>query len=272
MVQAAEQTGARTAVLTFFPHPKRVITHQTEPYYICTLDDRVHWLAELGVDIVITHPFNETVRTTRAAEFIQQLCQYLDMRQLWGGHFALGYQREGTVPFLQQLGQEKGYTVQLVNSMVMWDGQLVSSSRIRQHLQAGQMEQAHGCMARPYQLHGIVEQGDQRGRTIGFPTANLSIWAEQLMPSHGVYACRAWVNGQPHLAATNIGVRPTVNGHRLTVEAHLLDFSGDLYGQELCLELLHHIRAEQKFSGLDALKAQIQADTTAVRTLLSNNQ
>lgn len=268
MVQAARQQGARTAVLTFFPHPKRVIQGTQDPYYICTLPDRVVLLAEQGIDVVITHPFNEQVRHTRAADFIGQLCQFLDMRQLWGGNFALGYQREGDIPFLRRLGEEKGYTVEVVDTMVIWGGDLVSSSRVRQNLVLGELPQVNGCLGRPYRLIGTVMQGDKRGRTIGFPTANLGIWHEQLLPAKGVYATYAWVGSERHLAATNIGVRPTVDGHRLTVEAHLLDFDGDLYGQELRLEVMGRIRPEMKFAGLDALKAQIQADVIEVRRQL----
>jgi riboflavin kinase/FMN adenylyltransferase len=265
MVAVARERGMRTAVLTFFPHPQRVLRNLTGPYYIATLEDRVQWLADCGVDVVITHPFNDEVRHTRAADFVDQLCRYLDMRQLWGGNFALGYQREGDVPFLRALGQEKGYTVELVNDMVAWQGERVSSSRIRRHLQAGEIEQANGCLGRPYRLRGIVVRGDQRGRTIGFPTANTAYWPEQVIPANGVYATTAWVGQTPYRAATNVGVRPTVDGLHLTVEAHLLDFDDDLYDQELCLEFLAHIRPEKKFSGLDELKAQIHVDVAQVR-------
>ncbi len=267
MVADARERRMRTAVLTFFPHPQRVLRNLTGPYYIATLKDRVHWLADCGVDVVITHPFNEEVRHTRAAAFVDQLCRYLDMRQLWGGNFALGYQREGDVPFLRALGQEKGYTVELVNDMVAWQGERVSSSRIRRHLQAGEIVEANGCLGRPYRLRGIVVRGDQRGRTIGFPTANTAYWPEQVIPANGVYATTAWVGQTPYRAATNVGVRPTVDGLHLTVEAHLLDFDGDLYDQELCLEFLVRIRPEKKFSGLDELKAQIHADVAQVRHL-----
>jgi riboflavin kinase/FMN adenylyltransferase len=265
MVGAAREVGRRTAVLTFFPHPQRVIQNLTGPYYLSTLADRVAWLGELGVDVVITHPFNEEVRHTRAADFIEQLCQTLEMRQLWGGNFALGYKREGDVPFLRALGQEKGYTVELVEEMATWQGERVSSSRIRRHLQNGEMEAANGCLARPYRLCGLVMKGDQRGRTLGFPTANLRYWEEQLIPANGVYATAAWVGDERYTAATNVGVRPTVDGTRLALEAHLLNFDGDLYDQELCLEFLTRIRPEKKFGGLDELKAQIAADVNQVR-------
>lgn len=269
MVEAAQKEGARTAVLTFFPHPKRVLQNLTGPYYLTTLEDRVELLAAQGIDLVITLPFNEEVRHTRAADFVDQMLRYLNMHQLWGGDFAFGYKREGDVSFLRQLGQEKGFTVELVKEMVQLGDGLVSSSRIRAGLASGDVVDVAGCLARPYHVRGVVVMGDQRGRTIGFPTANLDVWPEQLLPANGVYATYAWVGEQHYAAATNVGVRPTINGGNVTVEAHLLDFNGDLYGQELKLEFIHHIRPEMKFAGLDFLKAQIQADVLAIRHQLA---
>lgn len=271
MVAAARKAEARTAVLTFFPHPKRVLQQLTEPYYLGTLAERVENLVSQGIDLVITHPFNSDVRKTRAATFVEQLCHYLDMRQLWGGNFALGYQREGDVPFLRRLGVEKGYTVEQVEAIVTWKGERVSSTRIRRSLLEGNLEDVNGCLGRPYQVRGTVIKGKQMGRTIGFPTANIDYWTEQLLPANGVYATYAWLGETRHLAATNIGVRPTVNGHKLTVEAHLLDFDEDIYGRTLRLEMVERIRPETKFSGLDALKAQIQIDVDQVRRLLESN-
>jgi riboflavin kinase/FMN adenylyltransferase len=269
MVSEAKTAGARTAVLTFFPHPKRVIQQMTEPYYLGTLEERIALLASLGIDLIITHPFNDQVRQTRAATFVDELCRYLDMRQLWGGNFALGYQREGDIPFLRQLGEEHGYTVQQVEAMVLWQGERVSSSRIRRSLLEGDLAEVNGCLGRPYRVSGTVVGGKKMGRTIGFPTANIDFWDEQLLPSNGVYATYAWLGNERHLAATNVGIRPTVKGNAITVEAHLLDFDADIYGRTLRLEFIDRIRPEQKFSGLDALKAQIGADVAKVRTLLA---
>lgn len=269
LVAAARAQGARAAVLTFFPHPKRVIQNLQGPYYITTLPDRVQLLAGQGVDLVIVHPFDDKVRYTRAADFVEQLCRHLNMRQLWGGNFALGYQREGDVAFLRRLGEEKGYTVEVVPAMVVWDGDVVSSSRVRRSLVAGNIEEANGCLGRPYHLRGEVMQGDRRGHTIGFPTANLQISEELLLPANGVYATYAWIGQSRYPAATNVGVRPTVDGRRLTVETHLLDFEADLYGQELKVEFVSRLRPEMKFSGLEALKAQIQADVETVKQQLT---
>ncbi len=264
MAGAANASGVRSAVLTFYPHPKRLLQNLQGRHYINTLQDRLALLLDQGVDLAIAHPFNEELRNTRAADFVDQLCESLDMRQIWGGNFAFGYQREGTVNFLRLLSPQKGFTVQLVESMVRWDGELVSSSRIRQSLSKGALSDVNGCLGRPYSLSGDVIKGDQRGRTIGFPTANLALWDELFLPANGVYATYAWLAGQRYKAATNVGVRPTVDGRQRQVEAHLLDFDGDLYGKNIRLQFIAHIRPEKKFSGLDALKAQIDADVLDV--------
>jgi riboflavin kinase/FMN adenylyltransferase len=271
MVEAARRDGARTAVLTFFPHPKRVLQNLQGPYYITTLADRVQLLADQQIDLVISQPFTEEIRHTRAADFVDQLLRYAGLRQLWGGNFAFGYQREGNVPFLRRLGAERGFSVELVKAMVEVNGDWVSSSRIRRCLREGHITEVNACLGRPFHVSGEVVMGDQRGRTIGFPTANLAVWDELLLPTNGVYATYAWVGETRHVAATNVGNRPTINGRSVTVEAHLLDFDGDLYGQELRVEFIHHIRPEKKFSGLDALTTQIQADVSEIRKMIPSH-
>lgn len=270
MVARAGSDSVRAAALTFFPHPRRVLQTLPPRFYINTLDDRVHLLAEQGLDLVITHPFDDEVRHIRAADFVDQLIETLDMRQLWGGNFALGYRREGDVPFLRRLGVERGYTVETVESMATWQGELVSSRRVRNGLERGDIADVNGCLGRLYGMAGIVVKGDQRGRTIGFPTANLSVWDELLLPANGVYAAYAWLGRRRFQAATNVGVRPTVDGNRLTIEAHLLDFDEDIYGEWMRLEFVGRVRSEMKFSGLDALKAQIAADVDEVRRMLAS--
>jgi len=267
MVAQARQDGVRAAALTFFPHPRRVLQTLPPRFYLTTLDDRVNLLAGQGIDLIITHPFDDEVRQIRAAAFVDQLLAALDMRQLWGGNFALGYKREGDVPFLRQQGEAKGFRVVTLDTLVDWDGAPVSSRRVRAALEAGHMAEVNGCLGRTYSVRGPVVKGDQRGRTIGFPTANLALWDELLLPGNGVYATYAHVHGRRYAAATNVGVRPTVNGASLTVEAHLLDFDSDIYGEETRLEFVRRIRPEMKFAGLEALKGQIAADVEEVRRM-----
>ncbi|MBP6015124.1 MAG: bifunctional riboflavin kinase/FAD synthetase [Candidatus Promineofilum sp.] len=268
MAAQARAAGMRTAALTFFPHPRRVLHTLPPRFYLTTLDERVRLLAEQGIDLIITHPFDDEVRHIRAADFVDQLLSTLDMRQLWGGNFALGYQREGDVPFLRQQGEGKGFTVETLEEPVLLDGEIISSRRVRRALEAGDMEEVTGCLGRYYCVRGPVVKGDQRGRTIGFPTANLAVWDELLLPGNGVYATYAWVGDKKCQAATNVGVRPTVDGLKLTVEAHILDFDDDIYGETVRLEFARRIRPELKFSGLDALTAQIAADVEDVRRWL----
>ena len=190
------------------------------------------------------------------------------MKQLWGGNFALGYQREGDVPFLRQQGELKGFTVETLEEPLLLNGEIISSRRVRRALEAGHMEEVTGCLGRYFSVRGPVVKGDQRGRTIGFPTANLAVWDELLLPGNGVYATYAWVGERRHAAATNVGVRPTVDGLKLTVEAHILDFDADIYGERMRLEFVRRIRPEMKFSGLDELKGRIAADVAEVRGML----
>ena len=270
MAAAAEAENARAAVLTFFPHPIAVIRRLTGRLYLSTLEERVALLKEQGLSLVITYPFDETVRQTRAADFVNQLCHHLNMTQLWGGSFSLGYNREGDLPFLQAHGRENGYSVHHYEALLEWEVEPVSSSRIRRELAAGNMTAVNGCLGRPYSLTGTVVQGEGRGRTIGIPTANIHTWEEQHLPANGVYAAVATVGGKSYTAATNIGVRPTVDGHNQTVEAHLLDFDGNLYDKEVTLDFVGRIRDEQKFPSLDALVAQIKADIAKTRQIVSS--
>jgi riboflavin kinase/FMN adenylyltransferase len=268
MVDEARAAGVRSAVLTFFPHPKRVLSGDQGRYYINTIDDRVRFLARLGADLVITHTFNGQVRNTRAADFVDQLVQYVGLRQIWGGDFAFGYRREGNIDFLRREGARRGFDVRTVDALLTFEGSLVSSSRVRQSLDVGDFHDVNGCLGRRHGLSGVVVQGDQRGRAIGFPTANLAVWDELLLPANGVYAAYAWVGERRYAAATNVGVRPTVDGRDRTVEAYLLDFDEEIYGQTVRLKFEKRIRAEQRFSGLDTLRAQIQKDVDEVRDSL----
>jgi riboflavin kinase / FMN adenylyltransferase len=268
MTVEAQEEGARAAVLTFFPHPREVIQGNHSRMYLTTLEQRMQLLSALGMELIIVHPFNEEVRHTRATEFVDRLCRYLDLRALWGGSFSLGYRREGDTAFLRRLGKERGFTVHEIQNLIDWEGKPVSSSRIRQALADGDIATVNGCLKRHFELRGEVIHGNHLGHTIGFPTANLDIWERQLLPKNGVYATYAYLDGDRFLAATNVGVRPTVGDPALTVEAHLLDFDQDIYGRQLQLSFVSRARDERKFSGLDALKTQIAVDVAQVRSEL----
>jgi riboflavin kinase/FMN adenylyltransferase len=197
-----------------------------------------------------------------AADFVGYLSAHLGLRQLFVGHdFALGRGREGNVPRLKQLAEIFGYSVNVVAPYKI-DEQVVSSSQIRAALARGDVDQAARFLGRPYSLSGQVVPGDGRGRTIGIPTANLSVWAERVLPKAGVYVCRVRYRGSSWGAVTNVGIRPTFETRPVAprVEAHLFDFEGDLYSETLHLDFLAWVREEQRFPSIQALVEQIHQD------------
>ncbi len=269
LVRRARHSGRKAVAITFFPHPDKVLAATEQRYYLTPPDERAQLLLDLGVDLVITHPFDEATRQLRAVDFVALLVRHLRMRELRvGAEFALGFQREGDIAFLRAQGQQRGFQVAIV-APVTAQGERIRSSDLRELVRAGDMPGAAALLGRNYSLTGEVVMGEQRGRTIGFPTANVAVWREQIIPARGVYAAWALVDGARHMAATNIGVRPTFAGTALSVEAHLLDFHGDLYGARVTLSCVDRLRMEQKFGGLDELTAQIGADVLAVRARLS---
>lgn len=271
LVARAHESNREAVVLTLFPHPDRVLHHQTGRYYLTTEEQKAALLHDLGVDLVVTHPFNDAVRQMRAADFVDSLLRHLKMESLWiTADFALGYQREGNFAFLQAQGAQKGFEVVSIDLLNNGEQAAISSTAIREVLLIGQMGMANGWLGRPYALEGEVVHGDHRGRTIGFPTANIEVWAEQVVPANGVYACYATLNGEKFKAVTNVGERPTFNGTGTRIEAHLLDFDREIYGETLKLEFIARLRGEQKFGGIDALVAQIHADVEQGRKLLDS--
>lgn len=269
LLTMAQQNEYRSAVLTFFPHPRQVLGVPKSHFYITMPEERARLLHQLGIDLVITHPFNEEVRNIRAADFVDMLVGHLDVKEIWVGEdFALGYKREGNVPFLRAQGVEKGFSVHQVDFLTV-GGAVASSSLIRAAIRAGRVEEAARYLGRPFRIPGRVVQGDQRGRKMGYPTANLEVWEELIHPARGVYAGRAFIDEKSYQAAINIGLRPTLTSDTETViEAHLLDFDGDLYGQELCLDLVTRLRDEEKFDNLDQLLAQLEQDVARTRQMV----
>jgi riboflavin kinase/FMN adenylyltransferase len=269
LVERAHASGRLTVVLTFFPHPDKVLRGLSGAYYLMTPQQRAEALQALGVDMVVTQTFDEGFRQTRAEAYVRLLAERMRMAELWvGQQFALGFEREGDVAFLTEQGKRLGYSVHAIELVADAQRHVVSSTAIRELLRVGEVGQVAPLLGRPFAVEAEVVQGDQRGRTIGFPTANLAVWDELLLPARGVYAGWATVDGVRWPAVTNIGVRPTFDGQRQTVEAHLLDFAGDLYGKSLNLTFEFRLRGEQKFSGIEALVAQIRADVEAGRRLL----
>jgi riboflavin kinase/FMN adenylyltransferase len=270
LVDTAHRAGLLAVVLTFFPHPDVVVRGLTGRIYLTTPEERAGRLLALGVDNVVTHPFNEETRHMRAAAFVDQLVRHLRPRELWvGADFALGYQREGNVDFMREQGAQQGFDVHTVD-LLQRGTDVITSTRIREALGTGDVETAGQLLGRPYTVSGEVVHGDKRGRGIGFPTANIAVWESLLLPANGVYAGHAIIDNVPYKTVTNIGVRPTFAGTHVTVETYVLDFDRDLYGQTISVTFERRLRGEKKFSGLDELIAQIQADVARTRAVLTD--
>jgi len=271
LITGAHAEHVPAVVLTFDPHPVAVLRPDKAPPTLTDAEERAALFEQLGVDIVITHPFNQEVAALPARTFLTRLKQRLTFTHFWVGYdFAMGHNREGNIPALHQIGEDLGYQLHVVGP-VNYSGEIISSSQIRALLAEGRVQEASELLGRPYQLSGHVIEGAKRGRTIGIPTANLAIKSGRAIPHRGVYACHAHVNGKSWKAVANIGLRPTFENDTpsLTIEAHLLDFANDLYGQLMNLDFISRLREEQKFSGVEALIAQIQQDIKQARGLLN---
>jgi riboflavin kinase / FMN adenylyltransferase len=269
LVDEARTTNRLSVVLTFFPHPDIVLRGLKGRYYLTTAEQKAELLMKLGVDYVVTHPFNDAVRHIRAAEFVDQLVDCLRLKALWvGSDFAMGYKREGNVPFLRQQGEQKGFVVHEIDRIEA-EGGAISSTAIREAVQQGRLEEANAWLGRAYSVVGEVIHGQNRGRQIGFPTANMDVWSEQVLPANGVYAGWARLGEEVFMAAINVGVSPQFGGDKITVEPYLLDFDRDIYGQQLELSFARRLRPEGKFDSLEELIAQIGRDVDESRAYLS---
>jgi riboflavin kinase/FMN adenylyltransferase len=270
LVQGAHDQNARAIVLTFHPHPAVVLRGRGGRLYLSSPEQRAELLAGLGVDGLVVQPFTQALAGQSAYEFSQRLVQRLHMQHLLVGHdFALGRNREGDYDTLQRIGAELGFQMHRAHPLRI-GGEIVSSSRVRQALAAGDVRLARKLLGRPYAIEGPIISGDGRGRTIGIPTANIDLPEERVMPAVGVYACLACMDGCDYQAVANLGLRPTFTGGdaQPRLEAHLLDTSADLYGKTMRLAFLARLREEMRFASKDELLAQITQDIAKARRLL----
>jgi riboflavin kinase/FMN adenylyltransferase len=269
LTAGAHANGALAVVLTFDPHPAKVFGRGG--IKLLTLPgERAKLLGELGVDAVITHPFDMDVAHITALDFMKRLKTQLGLDHLVLGYDStLGKNREGNAARLTEIGLELGYTVETVSALGDESG-VISSTEIRKLVTVGNVSEAARLMDHPYRLQGLVSYGDQRGRTIGFPTANLNYAHEKVVPASGIYACWANVRGERHQAAVNIGTNPTFtpNKQSLSVEAYVLDFSQDIYDETVTLEFVQRLRDELKYDSVDALIEQIHRDVAQTRQIL----
>jgi riboflavin kinase / FMN adenylyltransferase len=266
MVQEARSKALASLVITFDPLPGQTLGG-SEYGVLSTLTERLARIAPLGVAGTVVLPFNRALMDTPARTFVQRMLTHLALQALYiGPDFKLGRGREGDAAFLERLGEQMNYDVHVLTETVLWEGKPVRSSRIRRALRTGDIEEANGCLGYPYALSGIVGSGDKRGRGLGFPTANLMINPDRLLPANGIYVCRAHLSTGTYQALTNIGTRPTFNHSARTVEAYLLDFSADIYGQSLSLDFLTYLRPEARFDSAAALVDQMRRDEIAARS------
>lgn len=272
VLSTAEGEAVHSTVVTFHPHPQEFFSGQARKL-LTPLPEKVAQLTQLGVEQLVLLPFDQQLASLTPVQFVEQiLVQQLQAKRVSVGQdFCFGRQRAGTAAELCAIAATFGVEV-VIAPLRLMNGERISSSAIRNALQHGDVQTANRLLGRSYSLVGPVVQGQQLGRTIGFPTANVQLPPEKLLPGHGVYAVQVQLgssSGDRLGGVMNIGQRPTVSGTQITTEIHLLDWSGDLYGQTLTVQLEQFLRPEQKFASLDALKVQIQADCDTARSLFA---
>ncbi len=272
IVGRARATDRLAALVTFHPHPAAVLAPDRAPQYLTTPGEKVALLEGLGLDLMVLLPFDRCVAAMPAFDFMEALSRHLRVRELWvGAGFALGRNREGDTMRLRQLGQELGYNIHVVEPLLD-GGETISSSRIRALLRGGSVEEAARLLGRYPSLSGEVVSGAQRGRGLGFPTANLQIRPERAVPADGVYAVFALLGSERYQAVVNVGMRPSFDNGQRTVETHLFDFDHDIYGCDLVIEFVTRLRPERKFADIADLVTQIQLDSAEARRILDSER
>jgi riboflavin kinase/FMN adenylyltransferase len=270
LTAGAHANDAPAVVLTFDPHPASVLGGR-EIKCLTLPEERAELLEKLGVDVVITERFTRELSMVTAYEFMLRLKRQLGLQQLSIGYdFALGKGREGNAARLTEIGSELGYRVEVVPALSDESG-VISSTEIRKLVEVGNVAEAARLLGRRYSLHGPVIHGDGRGRTIDVPTANIAYTKEKMIPGRGIYACWAYLQGEKFLAAVNIGINPTFTPDKqtLNVEAHLIDFRREIYGEDVRLEFVERLRNELRFESVEKLLDQIWKDIEDTRTILS---
>ena len=269
LVAGAKQNDMPSVLLTFDPHPAKVFG-RGEIKLLTLPGERARLLGNLGVDVVITHPFDMSLANVTAFDFMKRLKTQLGLAHLVLGYDStLGKDREGNAARLTEIGSELGYSVEMVSALGDESG-VISSTEIRKLVAVGKMSEATSLLGHPYSLQGLVAVGDQRGRTIGFPTANLDYAREKVIPAGGIYACWAYLGSEKFKAAVNIGTNPTFTPDKqtLNVEAYLLDFDRDIYGEIVQLGFIERLRDELKYTTVEALIKQIEQDVQQTREIL----
>ncbi len=273
MVAAAKKENKATAVVTFHPHPAVVLRQITMPFYLSTPEEKATSFEALGVDYTFTLSFTPEMASMPYSDFMKSITNTMKLEQLWvGSDFALGKGRKGTTKELTELGKELGYELIEFPHVTNHD-EKISSSKIRKSIQTGDIRQANQALGRPYTIHGTVIHGDSRGRTLGFPTANLTITSEKILPPKGVYATLTSIDGKVYRSVTNIGYRPTFeNDQFLTrIETFIIGFSKNIYNEPMTLSFIEWLRPEMRFEDVNALIHQIKKDIEHAEELFNDD-
>lgn len=267
--QAAREMRGHAVVVTFDPHPRCVLRPDECPTRLTTLEQRFALLRSLGVDAVVVQRFDLDVSHWSPESFCDRLLAAYPMRRLVVGEgFALGHKRRGDIPFLERFFAEREVEVDVVAPVVDGD-ERVSSTRIRAAVESGDVSTAARLLERPHVLSGEVEHGNRMGHKLGFPTANIAVPRNFCVPAAGIYTSWLRVRGRWHVAATSVGYRPTFGGDRLTVEAHILDFDDDIYGEVVDCAFVERLRDEVAYEGPEQLIEQIGRDVAETRARLA---
>lgn len=270
LTKQAREQDLLSGVVTFNRHPHEVLSPQSKLPFLTDLTQRINLLKNEGVAAIITLSFTRELAQLSARRFVSLLKKYLRMRgMVIGADFVLGQNQEGNANILRSLGQDMKFSVTVIPP-VMINGEVVSSTAIRNALADGDMKKVLNLVGRSFSLNGRVTKGAGRGGELGFPTANLDIDPGQALPAEGVYATWAYINAQAYQSMTNIGRQPTFGGSQRVVEVYILDFHGNLYGRELKIDLIERLRGEKRFDTPEELKKQITEDIKRGRAILSS--
>ena len=273
VAQRAYRNNGTSVAVTFDPHPLQVLRRDGIKL-ISTCDQKTELIEYAGIDVLVIIPFSQKFATISATHFVDKiLCETIGVRELVVGYdYAFGKGRVGNIEFLQKQGAEKSFSVTVVEAHYE-KGMLVSSTKVRELVADGRMADAKTLLGRYYQIRGEVQLGQQRGgKEVGFPTANLNMDKEDLIPKMGVYVCQVICDGKCYGGVLNIGVNPTFDENRLVAETHIFDFNQDIYGKPIKVNLLRFLRSEQKFAGIKELSAQIAKDVSEAKTILVQQQ
>jgi riboflavin kinase/FMN adenylyltransferase len=269
LISGATGAGVASVMVTFEPHPRCVLDPDHCPANLTTLDEKTWICEQLGLTNLVVIPFTPQVAAISPASFMERLMRGMQLEKLVVGYdFAFGRGRRGDHAFLRRLGARRGFSLEVRPAMER-GGQPISSSRVRRLILLGQVRAAAQLLGRDYVLRSTVEHGAERGRLLGFPTANLKITPNKLLPANGVYVIRALIDSAGYAGALNVGFRPTFGGNTLTVEAFLFDFDGDLYDRLLTVSFVQRLRGEKRFASLPALQQQIARDVENAKRILA---